>query len=422
MILPVSDAQPDLNELVRRSSVLEQQGDWEQAAALAGEFAAACRASRLSVSRITALARQAWILNHNYRRAEAIAVADELLGKFGDSTDPEHQSSILSAMRTRADALKDLSRSPEAIEAYLKLRRRFEHATSADSRQQAFSALNLAAALTEAATPSKALSLYRETVASCRADTSTQMKWPLWKALQCSAQIHERLGHPDLALGRYAELIDAARDEDDELGVQCTASGYKSRARILDTTERTTDALEVLGEAAGHLSRQLHGQAALASVIERQADLLSRSGQIEEALSALDRLSDLAERDPALRREGFFALSNKTALLNQLGRSEDAASTHAHLISEYADEGLKALDDAILHSADADSFADRCSLAGALAAKAVWLADLGQRHEAIALLTQLIERFDGELGDPLAAQVRGARAAREQLRRALDED
>jgi RNase P subunit RPR2 len=78
-MLLVSDPQPDLNELVRRSSVFEQEGDWEQAAALSGEFAAACRAPRLHVSRITALARQAWILNRNYRRAEAIAVADELL-------------------------------------------------------------------------------------------------------------------------------------------------------------------------------------------------------------------------------------------------------------------------------------------------------------------------------------------------------
>ena len=412
----------DLNALIGQSEACAAEGRWEEAAAIAAAVADRARAPGFGSTRLTALAYEVWLLGAHDRREQAIAVADVLLEEFDEVAFPQQQRAIATAVEMRANALRDLGRSTEALAGYRDHARRFERSQDPEVREALPRVMNGAASLLETDEPAKALELYSRALEGFGAETSERMRHEVWRSMQHGAVLNEQLGDRENALALYRELIQGTDGEDETYATQLLAGASIATARLLLSQGRADEAFDVLANAADSLGARLLGQKVLASVLSNWGAQLSAEGRHEQALDIFDRVIRLAATSPSLRQDAFVALNNKTAILNQLGRSDDAIAAHEQLISEYGEEALGAYDDLIVQAAGSQGFAADCSLAGALMAKAALLSELGEERQAVELITQLIDRFDTADRDPLTTQVTLARQARDELLADLDED
>ena len=173
---------------------------------------------------------------------------------------------------------------------------------------------------------------------------------------------------------------------------------------------------------AGYFTKRL-AEDWLRGVLEearRGTLLLISEERFEEAVDTFDVLIERCRQaGPEPRKRAVLALNNKIAAFKHLGRIDDALACHRHLVEDFGIEALAAFDDTIRRFIDAGEPEQREALAGALWGKAGLLRELNRREEAIAVLTELIDRFDNEEHPVIAHVVASAREGRDHL---LEED
>jgi tetratricopeptide (TPR) repeat protein len=154
----------------------------------------------------------------------------------------------------------------------------------------------------------------------------------------------------------------------------------------------------------------------LAAALLDKGKVLFTEERFEEAIEVFDTIIErFGQADSAFRKRAVTAVNNKTAALNHLGRIDEAVATHQRLLDEFSDEALAAFDDLVRESIDAVEQDGREQLAGALVAKAGFLAELNRREDSIATFTQLIDRFEDDDAPLIRHVVAMGREARDHL-------
>jgi tetratricopeptide (TPR) repeat protein len=157
---------------------------------------------------------------------------------------------------------------------------------------------------------------------------------------------------------------------------------------------------------------------------ERLADALVSKGTAlladerwEEAVEAsdevIDRFQDAGES--GLRHSIALALYSKATALDRLGRGQESEGVIEDMLSRFGEEALAIFEGAASNFANAPEAQQREVLASALYAKAMALHKLGRQHEAVPVLTELIERFQDDQDPEIQDVVLQAREAHEEM-------
>ncbi len=279
-------------------------------------------------------------------------------------------------MRRRDTRSKSLRQLKEAIAVYDELLARPARAENADALGLAAWALHhKAISLADLKRCDEALATYDELLSRFGDSTSPPLRERAARALLGKASLQLHRGHYDEAIVLYDAAI----------------------ARFSDATE--PDLHNVVVDALGGAGKALFAQ-------ER----------FEEAIEIFDRLVEqVRDAGPELRKMAALALNNKVAALNHLGRVDEAVGAHQELTSEFGDDAVAVFDDVIRCNVVATEPWQRENLAGALAAKAALLIELNRRADAIAVMSDLITRFQDDDLPVVVHVVAQAREGRDQL-------
>jgi tetratricopeptide (TPR) repeat protein len=93
----------------------------------------------------------------------------------------------------------------------------------------------------------------------------------------------------------------------------------------------------------------------------------------------------------------------------------ESVTPTTHTSSDRPEEALAIFEETASHFANAPDPQQREILASALYAKALALDELGRQHEAVPVLTELIERFQDDEDQHIQDVVSEARKAREEM-------
>jgi tetratricopeptide (TPR) repeat protein len=310
------------------------------------------------------------------RIAEAIAGYDRLVERYGDASDPALLLRVAQALSAKANALVRSGRGDQAIAAYDELIERFANSTQPDIQPELAKAIHL-------------------------------------RGLELN-----RLARLDEALAAYDAMLARFGDAEDPVTRRRTARVLASKANALLALGRSTEAL-VVSEALERLEPSLHGRQPtdVAEGLLNHGLALLMEQRPSEALEKLQAVisQHRGDADPGLRRQVALALTNRADALVQLGRTEEAMAAWEEVVDGYADEALAVLGDTARHFDMATHATGRNQLASALFRRAILLEAVGRRAEAVAVLTELIDRF-GDDDEPVVEQfLSAAWHAREQM-------
>jgi tetratricopeptide (TPR) repeat protein len=113
-----------------------------------------------------ALTNKAFTLGQLNRAADALAVYDDVVARFGDAPEPAIREQVAKALANKAFALGQLDRAADALPAYDELVVRFGDAPEPVLREQVAKALvNKAITLGRLERPTEALATYDEVIA-----------------------------------------------------------------------------------------------------------------------------------------------------------------------------------------------------------------------------------------------------------------
>ena len=169
------------------------------------------------------------------------------------------------------------------------------------------------------------------------------------------------------------------------------------KALLLARAERFDEAV-VLGDAVVARLDDVNDASVLAEVGEMlllMATELSRHARLEELLTTMQGLIDRFRRadDAKLRELLVHALRRTQIALVQLGRIDESNVAWEELLG-LGDEAIAAFDKVVERSEHRAEPELRQRLASALFAKASLLGEMHRRDEAIAVVTELIARFE----------------------------
>ena len=301
----------------------------------------------------------------------------------------------------------------------------------------------------------EALPLYEQIVT--RLGDAEQHRVPVARALFHQGSVHSRLGRTEEAiavwdhlLGRFGdeaeppiggwvasslerkaaalrrlERLDEAVDAYDQLIVRFTGSAFPPLRRHADVAlsnkvfvrllqGRHDEAIIVADAAVARLT-DADDPSALAIAVLNLGGALAKEQRFAEAVSVYDALIERldSEEAPDLRSDLILAISNKVEVLMMVGRAEDAVALHTELLDRFGDEVAKTFADAAARNEHDEGAV--AVVAGMLLKEALILAELERTDESLIAVNNLIARFADKGGEELERVLEMARGLREQL-------
>ena len=301
----------------------------------------------------------------------------------------------------------------------------------------------------------EALPLYEQIVT--RLGDADQHRVPVARALFHQASVHSRMGRTEEAiavwdhlLGRFGdeaeppiggwvasslerkaaalrrlERLDEAVDAYDQLIVRFTGSAFPPLRRHADVAlsnkvfvrllqGRHDEAIIVADAAVARLT-DADDPSALAIAVLNLGGALAKEQRFAEAVSVYDALIERldSEEAPDLRSDLILAISNKVEVLMMVGRAEDAVALHTELLDRFGDEVAKTFADAAARNEHDEGAV--AVVAGMLLKEALILAELERTDESLIAVNNLIARFADKGGEELERVLEMARGLREQL-------
>lgn len=160
--------------------------------------------------------------------------------------------------------------------------------------------------------------------------------------------------------------------------------------------EETSPELRELAARTRH--KRAHLQVLVGDRLIADAAELFAAERWEAALEIFAEIVDrFAEAvDPALRRRVVLAMSNSVVAQMQLQRFDAASATHKDMVARFADDAIATFDEVARGYGAAAEPEQRRHAAGALANKAGVLRELDRHGDALAALSELIERYSDD--------------------------
>ena len=323
------------------------------------------------------------------RSEEEIAVYDELVGRFGEATEPALREQTAKALLSKGITLGQLDRSEEAIAVYDELVGRFGEATEPALRERTAKALlNKGVALGQLDRSEEAIAVYDELVGRFGEATEPALREQTAKALLNKGVALGQLDRSEEEIAVYDELVGRFGEATEPALREQTAKALLNKGITLGQLDRSEEEIAVYDELVGRF-----GEATEPALREQTVKALLNKGiklgqldRSEEEIAVYDELVGRfgEATEPALREQTVKALLNKGITLGQLDRSEEEIAVYDELVGRFGEATEPAL---------------RERTAEALLNKGVALGQLDRSEEAIAVYDELVGRF-GEATEP----------------------
>ncbi len=397
--------------LICKAIVLRRHGRHEEAIAVYDELISQFGESSDSTLRdwlAQALVGKGLTLGELQRSEEEIAVYNQVVSRFGDAPEPALRDQVANALLYKGITFGELDRYQEAIAIYDELVARFGEAREPALRERVGSALhNKAYSLGQLERSDEEIAVYDEIISrfgdaaepKLRVLVATVLRGKGYTLAQLD-RIEEAIAIYDELLGRFGAAPEAAVREQ-------VAMALVNKGFALGRLERSEEAIAVYDQV-----RSVFGTSPEPALQEQVANALFNKGgrlgtlnRVEESIAVFDELiSRFAEASaPELRKHVARALVNRGFALQELNRYEEAITDYDRVLSRYGDSA----DSALL-----------VELATAMIEKGSALEALDRTAEAAAVYQQLIARF-GEASEPTLREFverarRGQRSAADQ--------
>ena len=370
------------------------------------------------------LAAEATQFNRNREFDATIRKCDEILIRFGTSTDPVVLGQVTKMLLNKGAALSELGQVEHAIEVLDDVERRLSHYTFDEALEKRSQALSFKGMVLEKASLlGEALETFESVLQRfSTADSDGTREWlasahfhrgvvlarmnRAEEAIGAYAALARKFGHHTnsailtwvakglvnkasmladqgqlvAALDAYRELSDLALDPNSAEHEECINRALAGRASALESCDRSVEAVALLDELCDRLDQQSPpaDPGRVARVLLSRSELLARSGATEKALLGFDELKRRFAQDPRPDIVDSVAagLANKGITLFRLGDGaaaiETLASAADHLVRNAA------LQNPVLDSA--------------LLCRAVIQEAIGNFADAVATATSIVDR------------------------------
>jgi tetratricopeptide (TPR) repeat protein len=167
-------------------------------------------------SLVFALINYAFALGETGRPAEAIAVYEDVVARFGNSDDPVLREQVANALFNKGVALGQMGRPAEAIAVYDDVLARFGDSDDPVLRERVASALvNKGVALGKTGRGDEAIAAYDDVVARFGDSDDPVLRKPVAKALVNKAFALGQMGRPAEAMAVYDDVVARFGNSDD---------------------------------------------------------------------------------------------------------------------------------------------------------------------------------------------------------------
>ena len=347
------------------------------------------------------------------RYGDAVRAFDEIVTRFGDSTETRIEALVGDALFWKAQSLHQVERDQDALTVYGEMASRFR------DRPEFRGLLSRAlyqqgTTLARLGEPQNALEVWDEMVATFADEDAPPLAMGLAFAYQGKGAALRRLDRPDEAIDVYDDLIVRFSDSDFPVLRGRADAALSEKVFVLLLSGRYDEAIVVANAAVGRLGASADPDA-LAIAVLNLGGALANEQRFEEAISVYDALIEQIGDTPvpALRFRVILAINNKVEALMALGRDDEATDAHEQMLDTFGDEVPRAFADAASRNKyDEDA---KAIVAGMLLKEALSLAELDHKREALVSVEHLIERFGNEDGPDFERVLQIAHEFRDQL-------
>lgn len=331
----------------------------------------------------TALSTKAFALHEMGRAEEQVSIFDEVVTRFGHVPEPPLREYVAKALVNKGTVLRQLDRGQEAIAAYDQVVVRFSDAAELSLLEQVAKAgVNKAFALGELGRSEEEIAACDEVVVRFGDAAEPPLQEQVARALITKGTALWQLGRYDECLQSAEDFLHRFSDLSGSHLQQQVAYSHLIKASALAGLGHLEEAVATIEKVVRRFGdvtdESLQDPVASAQLVSGAA--LEELGRNEEAIEVYDNLVGRfsGSSKPSLKELLAKALVNKGAALCQLGRSEEAIAVYDEVAARFDDPTEPAL---------------REQVAMALVNKGVRLGQLGRGEEAIAVYHEVTARF-----------------------------
>jgi tetratricopeptide (TPR) repeat protein len=357
-------------------------------------------------------ARDASIEN---RHGDAIAGFRQIVDRFGETSDPWLDWLVGHALYGQAQSLERIERDDEAVQLYTQIVERFGDSEAEDRPRQVARALtHRGSALARLGREDEAIDSWDELIRRFGSFDVPALIGYVSFALERKAGSARKLDRLADAIDSYDEIIVRFTDSEFPPMRRQADVALSNKAFVLMLDGRIAEAIVVANAAVARLDHA-DAPAELALTVLNLGGALATEERLDEAMTLLDTLIDRLDGDEVaeLRTPLILAISNKVELLSMMGRSDDAVALHTELVERFGERVPQAFGEAAARNEHDEGAA--AVVAGMLMKQAMVLAELDHTAAAKIALDNLINRFGGEEGDDIQRVMGMARDFRAQL-------
>jgi tetratricopeptide (TPR) repeat protein len=347
----------------------------------------------------TALYGKGFALGRLGRDLDAVEVYGQVVEQFGGAAEAAVRQQVAKALVGKGIALGELGRAEEELAVYDQVVQQFSGAAEADLREQVAMALvNKGITMGQLGRDLDAVAVYDQVVEQFGGAAEAALRKQAAKALVNKAVRLGQLGRDLDAVGAYDQVVEQFGGAAEAELREPVANALVSKGITLGRLGRDRDAVAVYGQVVeqfgGAAEADLRAQVAKALLAKGIA--LGGLGRPEEEVAVYDEVVEQfgGAAEAALREQVARALVNKGIALGGLGRPEEEVAVDDEVVEQFGGAAEAAL---------------REQVARALVNKGITLGQLGRPEEVVAVYDQVVEQFGG------AAEA----ALREQVARAL---
>ncbi len=254
------------------------------------------------------------------RQEEAIAAYDEVLRRFGDSSESALKEPVAKALVNKGAVLGDSGKQEEAIAAYDEVLRRFGDSSESALKESVSRALfNKGVALGKGGKQEEAIAAYDEVLRRFGDSSESALKETVARALVNKGGGLVRRGKQEEAIAAYDEVLRRFGDSSESALKEPVAKALVNKGAVLGDSGKQEEAIaaydEVLRRFGDSSEAVLKEHVAWALVNKGSA--LGKGGKQEEAVAACDEV---------LRR---FGNSSESALKDQVARASSVKALYA---------------------------------------------------------------------------------------------
>jgi tetratricopeptide (TPR) repeat protein len=273
------------------------------------------------------------------RHEDAIAIYDDLVGRYGTSIDAQIRTQVAKALLEKARALEHFGRWQEKLAIYEDLLQRLGSTPESSVASELAEALYAKAmTLGQLGRGDEAVVIYDDLAERFENSLEGPVGERVAKALFAKGCVHEKLGHREAAFAAYDKLLANFTDSDKTPIRGLVARSLCNRAFLMSSKEESVAAYKDLLVRFGRANETTFREPVIKGLCNMGIDFM-KLGNNAAAVETFDELVDRfgSDTDELAQERVATALDMKATALCRLGRMNEAVATHDEILRRYGD-------------------------------------------------------------------------------------